>query len=177
MRRSNSACDSAAVCRSNIFSKGQLPAGGQSARPRLTVRPRHRQLQTAQPVFASAADYDTNTHVDAWGGPIKDDWAACRRRKSGSSGVEKIARGRGQTVIEIPREHKQPAEMIRSLAIPGFCILCAGAMQGADWPQWRGPNRDGVWPENGVFESFPPGGLEIKWRAPAGYGFSSPVVA
>jgi outer membrane protein assembly factor BamB len=46
-----------------------------------------------------------------------------------------------------------------------------------DWPQWRGPNRDGVWTETGTLQSFPPNGLKIRWRAPAGPGFSSPVVA
>ncbi|MCI0533927.1 MAG: PQQ-like beta-propeller repeat protein, partial [Verrucomicrobiales bacterium] len=80
-------------------------------------------------------------------------------------------------MIEIPREPKQFAEMFRSLAIPAFCVFCAGTIQGADWPQWRGPNRDGVWPESGLLESFPAAGPEIKWRVPAGYGFSSPVVA
>ena len=50
----------------------------------------------------------------------------------------------------------------------------AGAM---DWPQFRGPNRDGNWEETGVLESFPPNGLKICWRRPVGGGFSSPVVA
>jgi outer membrane protein assembly factor BamB len=47
----------------------------------------------------------------------------------------------------------------------------------ADWPQWRGPNRDGVWSETGIMESFPADGLKTKWRAPVGRGWSSPVVA
>jgi len=46
-----------------------------------------------------------------------------------------------------------------------------------DWPQWRGMNRDGVWNEAGIMESFPSDGLKIAWRAPVGPGFSSPVVA
>src|SRR5262249_46238229 len=46
-----------------------------------------------------------------------------------------------------------------------------------DWPQWRGPTRDGVWRETGVLETFPRQGLEIRWRAPVGPGWSSPVVA
>jgi hypothetical protein len=39
------------------------------------------------------------------------------------------------------------------------------------------PNRDGVWSEAGIMESFPPGGLKISWRAPVGRGWSSPIVA
>jgi outer membrane protein assembly factor BamB len=46
-----------------------------------------------------------------------------------------------------------------------------------DWPQWRGPGRDGVWRETGLLESFPAKGLQVRWRVPAGWGFSSPVVA
>ena len=47
----------------------------------------------------------------------------------------------------------------------------------SDWPQFRGPNRDGAWNESGILESFPPGGLKIAWRTPVGPGWSSPVVA
>src|SRR6476646_11935296 len=51
------------------------------------------------------------------------------------------------------------------------------AARAEDWPQWRGPNRDGVWSETGILETFPPAGLKIRWRASVGIGFSSPVVA
>jgi len=51
------------------------------------------------------------------------------------------------------------------------------AVRADDWPQWRGPNRDGVWSETGILEKFPSGGLKVRWRAPVGIGFSSPVVA
>ena len=50
-------------------------------------------------------------------------------------------------------------------------------VHGGDWPQWRGPNRDGVWNETGILESFPSGGLKTSWRAPVGRGWSSPVVS
>jgi outer membrane protein assembly factor BamB len=56
-------------------------------------------------------------------------------------------------------------------------LLLAVAVQAEDWPQWRGPNRDGVWNETGILESFPPGGLRVRWRKPVGRGWSSPVVA
>jgi outer membrane protein assembly factor BamB len=46
-----------------------------------------------------------------------------------------------------------------------------------DWPQWRGPMRDGVWNENGILQSFPPNGLKVLWRMPVGLGLSSPIVA
>lgn len=49
--------------------------------------------------------------------------------------------------------------------------------QADDWPQWLGPERDGVWRESGIVESFPEDGPEILWRVPAGWGYSSPTVA
>lgn len=59
----------------------------------------------------------------------------------------------------------------------GWSLLLALAMRAEDWPQWGGPNRDTVWNETGIMESFPTGGLKISWRAPVGPGFSSPGVA
>ncbi len=55
--------------------------------------------------------------------------------------------------------------------------LLAAAVRADDWPQWRGPNRDGAWAETGILDSFPPGGVKARWRAPVGPGWSSPVVA
>jgi outer membrane protein assembly factor BamB len=59
----------------------------------------------------------------------------------------------------------------------GLLGLLAVTAQADDWPQWRGPNRDGVWAETGVLDSFPPDGLKARWRAKVGPGWSSPVVA
>lgn len=46
-----------------------------------------------------------------------------------------------------------------------------------DWPQWRGPNRDGIWAESGLLEKFGSDKLEPKWRMPIGSGYSGPTVA
>jgi outer membrane protein assembly factor BamB len=46
-----------------------------------------------------------------------------------------------------------------------------------DWPQWLGPQRDGVWRETGLLETFPEGGPKILWRAPVAGGYSGPSVA
>jgi RNA polymerase sigma factor (sigma-70 family) len=46
---------------------------------------------------------------------------------------------------------------------------------GGDWPQWRGPNRDGV--VHGVkVPAKWPRSLREEWQAPVGGGISSPVV-
>ena len=55
--------------------------------------------------------------------------------------------------------------------------IASVSARAADWPQWRGPERNGVWNETGILESFPSGGLKITWRAPVGRGWSSPVVS
>src|SRR5947209_395435 len=46
----------------------------------------------------------------------------------------------------------------------------------ADWPQWRGPNRDGVVHGVKVPDQWPRT-LKEEWAAEVGEGFSSPVVA
>jgi hypothetical protein len=53
-------------------------------------------------------------------------------------------------------------------------LILTIAVRADDWPQWRGPNRDGVWGETGILQTFPAGGLKVRWRAPVGWGFSSP---
>ncbi|MEE8467006.1 MAG: PQQ-binding-like beta-propeller repeat protein [Planctomycetota bacterium] len=45
-----------------------------------------------------------------------------------------------------------------------------------DWPQWRGPTRDGVWRETGLLEELPDE-LELRWSVPIGGGYSGPTVA
>jgi len=46
-----------------------------------------------------------------------------------------------------------------------------------DWPQWRGPNRDGIWRETGVVEKFAAPEIPARWRAKIGPGYSGPTVA
>ena len=63
-------------------------------------------------------------------------------------------------------------------AIVTIIALCfAIALRADDWPQWRGPHRDGVWHETNILQSFPPDGPKILWRVPIGTGFSTPVIA
>jgi len=63
--------------------------------------------------------------------------------------------------------------------VPLFLLTaCLGIDAHAeDWPQWMGPNRDGVWREAGVVETIPSAGLPVKWRVPVKGGYSGPAVA
>ncbi len=56
----------------------------------------------------------------------------------------------------------------------GFFSLVAGA---ADWPQWRGPQRDGVSRETGLLQQWPEGGPKLLWQVTdIGLGYSTPAV-
>lgn len=46
-----------------------------------------------------------------------------------------------------------------------------------DWPQWRGPQRDGQWRETGIVTRFQSDQLPLRWRVPVGSGYSGPTVA
>jgi outer membrane protein assembly factor BamB len=55
--------------------------------------------------------------------------------------------------------------------------VASGAAAGTDWPQWRGPNRDGVSAETGLLKQWPPGGPPVVWTATGlGNGYGSVAV-
>ena len=45
-----------------------------------------------------------------------------------------------------------------------------------DWPQWLGPQRDGVWREDGIIEKFD-GAPKLRWKADIGGGYAGPAVS
>ena len=66
-----------------------------------------------------------------------------------------------------------------------FEIVCLFAMKAAavdvpanlpvtDWPQWRGPTRDGVWKETGVVEKFSASRLPLRSAAAHASGCTIP---
>jgi outer membrane protein assembly factor BamB len=57
-------------------------------------------------------------------------------------------------------------------------LLLAGAAPAADWPQFRGPDRDNVSKETGLLKSWPQDGPPLEWEAKGlGGGYSSVSVA
>lgn len=57
-------------------------------------------------------------------------------------------------------------------------IFCAAVAPAADWPQWRGAQRDGVSKEAGLHQEWPAGGPALRWKATdIGTGYSSPAIA
>ncbi len=57
-----------------------------------------------------------------------------------------------------------------------LCAASSGAF-GQDWPQFRGPDRDGVFSGRATIEPFPSAGPALVWDRPIGAGFSAPVAA
>jgi outer membrane protein assembly factor BamB len=51
------------------------------------------------------------------------------------------------------------------------------AASGANWPQWRGPARDGISRETGLLKEWPKEGPKLLWHAKnIGSGYSTPAV-
>ncbi len=67
--------------------------------------------------------------------------------------------------------------MKRALLLVGIAISLvhqAMAQSAANWPQWRGPNRDGISKETGLLKQWPAEGPPLAWKATgAGRGYSS----
>ncbi|HKU76584.1 MAG TPA: PQQ-binding-like beta-propeller repeat protein [Pyrinomonadaceae bacterium] len=66
--------------------------------------------------------------------------------------------------------------------LPAILLLAlahqALAQSAANWPQWRGPNRDGISKETGLLKQWPAEGPPLVWKASgAGGGYSSFSVA
>src|SRR5437016_5233766 len=56
-------------------------------------------------------------------------------------------------------------------------LLVSSTFCGADWPQFRGPERNGVSRETNLLKEWPEGGPRLIWTyANAGVGYSGPAV-
>jgi len=65
----------------------------------------------------------------------------------------------------------------RWVLLVAVAIGAASLAAADDWPQWRGPNRDGASKESGLLKEWPKDGPKLVWAAKdIGYGFSTPAV-
>ena len=65
------------------------------------------------------------------------------------------------------------------LGLAGFVMIATSALGGTtvDWPQWRGPTRDGVAPPQKWSWEWPKEGPRKVWSANIGLGYASPIVS
>lgn len=64
--------------------------------------------------------------------------------------------------------------VVAAVLVSGLVSL---TMQADDWPQFRGPNRDGISRETGWLTQWPAQGLKVLWKTPVGRGYSSVALA
>lgn len=76
-----------------------------------------------------------------------------------------------------------PVMLLQSIAFVVFAVAAASQPDGLiaspepDWPQWRGPRRDGVSDQRGLLPTWPEGGPKLLWKiGNLGHGWSSPIV-
>lgn len=67
-------------------------------------------------------------------------------------------------------------DLRRTIALVAALFVFAQTVHAQDWPQWRGPARDGILAASHVPAAWPDS-LQRVWRVEIGEGYSSPVVA
>jgi outer membrane protein assembly factor BamB len=66
---------------------------------------------------------------------------------------------------------------VRNIPVVIVALCLTSAARADDWPQWMGPQRDNVWREKGIIDTFPKGGPKVLWRVPVSNGYSGPAVS
>ncbi len=66
--------------------------------------------------------------------------------------------------------------MQRSLFIALMVVCLATVSPGSDWPQFLGPNRNGVSPEKGLMRKWPAGGPKVLWTVDVGRGYGGAAI-
>jgi len=63
-----------------------------------------------------------------------------------------------------------------SSAVVALLLNVSAGGAASDWPQFLGPERNGVYSGPALATSWPKGGPRVVWRIPVGSGFAGPVV-
>jgi len=78
----------------------------------------------------------------------------------------------------------KPQNIFKNSMLLLFClVLCfiglvsSGTAVAADWPQWRGPDYNGISKETEWTATFPEGGPKVLWEKSIGAGFASITVS
>jgi outer membrane protein assembly factor BamB len=73
----------------------------------------------------------------------------------------------------VPGRRKRRLDALVSLCLA--LTFPAGAAA-ADWPQFRGPRRDGVSAETGLMRAWPAGGPKVLWSTAVGQGYAAAAI-
>src|SRR4051812_20854800 len=66
---------------------------------------------------------------------------------------------------------------LRSYTFVVVGLSALSVLMAMDWPQWRGPQRNGVSEETGLLKEWPTGGPKLLWQVKElGNGYSTPAV-
>ena len=96
----------------------------------------------------------------------------------GSEGHPEDHRSAPMKVHCVLREVVMRKVIINSRILSFFILVrvCAGSLAVAgDWPEWRGPSRDGTSRETGLPTKWTPAGENLVWKQPYG-GRSAPII-
>jgi outer membrane protein assembly factor BamB len=85
-------------------------------------------------------------------------------------GVEVDAVARRKDIMKL-----RHAALIGIIAVAGSTAVTHGQKASGDWPQWRGPNRDGSLTTFSEPRSWPDQ-LTRKWKIEVGTGYATPIV-
>ncbi len=82
------------------------------------------------------------------------------------------------SILLVKMKPSDPLTALRQFAFAIlFLITLRPVAHAEDWPQWRGPQRNGVSAEKGWLDKWPASGPATAWKAQVGLGFSSFVIA
>jgi outer membrane protein assembly factor BamB len=62
------------------------------------------------------------------------------------------------------------------IASAALLLMSSAATGAADWPQFRGPARDGKSAETGLLRAWPDGGPEVLWSTDVGQGYAAAAI-
>lgn len=66
--------------------------------------------------------------------------------------------------------------MICRLALVFSLLFASSTVSGADWPQFRGPNRDNISTEKGLMRQWPSSGPKVLWETSVAQGYAGAAI-
>lgn len=96
--------------------------------------------------------------------------------------LARVIDGLAEMAQNAAKERKRMKQRVLSIKeiVPAFILAAAllgATARASDWPNWRGPDHNGVSTETGWVSQWPADGPKTLWKASVGTGFSSITVA